>query len=88
MTVYVREQHIVDKLWKAANEVIETYDGEPYVSLMLTRLKLISFIDEFEFWSDAYDEDIDAIHHYVFTQTKEHPKSPYKGEYSDTWLLD
>lgn len=84
MTVYVRKQHVVDKLWQKANELIENYDGDLYGSRIRTNMKLRILEDKLmtveEFWSDTYDEDLVAIHHYIFTHTKEHPKSPYKGE--------
>jgi len=84
MTVYVRKQSVVDKLWKKANELIENYDGDLYGSRIRTNMCLRILEDKLmtrdEFWSDTYDEDLAAIHHYIFTHTREHPKSPYKGE--------
>jgi hypothetical protein len=32
--------------------------------------------DEFHSW--VYDEDLDAIHDYIWIHTKCHPKSPYR----------
>jgi hypothetical protein len=78
----VRKQSVVDKLWQKANSLVENYDGEPYGSRVYTDMNLRILEDNLmttdEFWSDAYDEDLDAIHHFIWTHIKDHPKSPYR----------
>ena len=81
ITEFSRDQSVVDKLWKKANELVEHYDGEMYGSFMYTNMSLRILEDKLmtseEFHSDTYDEDLAAIHDYIFMHTKDHPKSPY-----------
>ena len=40
ITEFSRDQSVVDKLWKKANELVEHYDGEMYGSFMCTNMSL------------------------------------------------
>lgn len=80
--VLIRKQSVVDELWKRADKLIETYDGEMFGSAILTNMNLRILEDELmthdEFHSCIYDEDLEAIHDYIWLHTKDHPLSPYR----------
>lgn len=80
----IRKQSVVDELWKRANKLIETYDGDMYGSAIRVNMDLRILEDELmtleEFHSYIYDEDLDAIHQHVYDAIKDHPKSPYHDE--------
>lgn len=77
----IRKQSVVDELWKRANKLIETYDGDLYGSAIRVNMDLRILEDELmtldEFHSYIYDEDLYAIHQHVWESIKDHPKSPY-----------
>jgi len=77
--VLIRKQSVVDELWQRANTLIENYDGELYGSTLCLNMNLhpLGLMTPEEFHSCVYDEDLQAIYDYIWTHTKDHPKSPY-----------